>query len=286
MIIKYLDQTDKMKDIGKIDVPITYHEGMTLTKMMIKDSWKVFIKDILFLKEYAQKLGVDECYKQTMKFSMNITDTNLIFLDRKIDTSWDSYKKNRDYLGDVSITPAYIQRPRTAYLKLPQLYRDLKKDNRYFFPTFLKSVYRKNKNIKIEQIAGFGKVLINATYFPDIKMDFFLNTREKQIIQKGNKILNINTIDSFFGHLEKTSSEELSNKKFIVMFDNYSDINSDYYVANILEDTNDRNFYDELLEKEELWKYIYHKIVNFELNSFNDYKLLLDEIVLGSQEFL
>ena len=89
MIIKYLDQTNKMKDIGKIDVPITYHEGMSLTKMMIKDSWKVFIKDILFLKEYAQKLGVDECYKQTMKFSMNITDTNLIFLDRKIDTRWD-----------------------------------------------------------------------------------------------------------------------------------------------------------------------------------------------------
>ena len=286
MIIKYLDQTDKMKDIGKIDVPIIYHEGVNLTKMMIKDSWKVFIKDILFLKGYIQKLGVDKCYEQTMKFSMNLKDGNSIFPNRKIDTSWDSYKKNRDYLGDISIIPSYIQRPRTAYLKLPQLYRDLKEDNRYFFPTFLKSVYRKNKNIEIEQIAGFGKVLINATYFPDIKMDFFLNTREKQIIQKGNKILNINTIDLFFDHLEKNSSENFSNKKFIVMFDKYSDINSDYYVSNILDDTNNRNFYDEILEKEELWKYIYHKIVNFELNCFNDYKLLLDEIVLGGQKFL
>lgn len=286
MIIKYLDQTDKMKDIGKIDVPIMYYEGVNLSKMMIKDSWKLFIKDILFLKGYVQKLGVDKCYEETMKFSMNAKDTNLIFSNRKIDTSWDLYKKNRDYLGDISITPAYIQRPKTAYLKLPQLYRDLKKDNRYFFPTFLKSVYWKNKNIGIEQIAGFGKVLINATYFPDIKMDFFLNVRETEIVQKANQILNINTIDLFFDHLEKNSSEDFSNKKFIVMFDKYLDINSDYYVSNVLEDTNDRNFYDELLEKEELWKYIYHKIVNFELNCFDDYKNLLDAIVLGGQEFI
>lgn len=277
MIIKYLDQTDKMRDIGKIDIPMIYYESSNLTEMMIKNSWRVFIKDILFLKEYAQKLGVDECYEQTMKFSMNSTDR------RKIDTSWDLYKKNRDYLGNISITPAYIQRPRTTYLKLSQLYKDLKKNNRYLFPTFLKSVYKKNKNIEIEQIAGFGKVLINATYFPDIKMDFFLNTRENQIIPKENKSINTNTLDLFFNRLKKTSSENFSNKKFIVMFDKYSDINSDYYVSNILDDTNDRNFYDELLEKEELWKYVYHKIVNFELNCFNDYKLLLDEIVLGPQ---
>jgi hypothetical protein len=269
MKIKYVDQTDQMKDIGKIDVDIEFYEGVELNDKIIKNCWKIFIDDILKLRFYAYKHGIDEYYIDTMKFSM-ISDSK-----RKIDTSWDMYL-------DYKNVPSYVRHPRTCYLKLPYLYRDLEKKSKYIFPTFMKSVYTKSGDIKLEQVAGFGKVLINSVYFPHIKSDLFVNKRKNQKLKKSK----INTIELFLDTLMKNNNKDFSNTEFIVMLDKYSDINSEYYVYNIVKDNGNSNFYDDILEKEDVWKFMYYKIVNSELNCFQDYKSLLNEIVLKSQNII
>lgn len=267
MIITYLDQTDQMKDIGKIDIPIKYYEDLKLNKKIIKNSWKIFIEDINQLKIHAYKNGIEGYYKETMKYSMTSGNT------RKIDTAWDLYSEEGNTLS-------YVKYPRTCYLKLAYLYRDLKRDGKFTFPTFMRSVYTKSGDLKIEQVSAFGKTLIQSEYFPELGMDFFISKRKNQ------KTDDVNTIKNFFDTFVSKRNGNFSKTEFIVMLDKYSDINSDYYVYNIIEDTGDSNFYDDILEKEDVWKFIYHKIVNFKLNCFQDYKSLLDEIVLGSQEFL
>ncbi len=262
MIITYLDQTDQMKDIGKVDIPIRYYEDLKLNKKIIKNSWKIFIEDINQLKIHAYKNGIEGYYKETMKYSMMSGNT------RKIDTAWDLYSEEGKNLS-------YVQRPRTCYLKLAYLYRDLKRDRKFTFPTFMRSVYTKCGNLKIEQVSAFGKTLIQSEYFPELGMDFFISTRGSG-----------SGIENFFDRFIQKTNKDSSETKFIVMLDKYSDINTEYYVYNIIEDSGSYNFYDEILETEDLWKFMYRLIVDSELKCLDDYRKLLTELVLGSQEFL
>jgi hypothetical protein len=267
MIIKYVDQTDQMKELSDINIEVEYHEDLKLNKKLIRNSWRVFIEDINQLKLSVYKNGVDDYYRDTMKYSMMSGDK------RKLDTAWDLYSEESKNLS-------YVQYPRTCYLKLAYLYRDLKRDGKFIFPTFMKSIYTKRGDLKIEQVSAFGKTLIQSQYFQELGMDFFISKRKNQ------KTDDTNTIKNFFDTFVSKRNGNFSKTEFIVMLDKYSDINYEYYVYNIVEDNGNSNFYDDILEKENLWKFIYHKIVNFKLNCLQDYKSLLDEIVLGSQEFL
>lgn len=262
MIVKYLDQTDQMRDIGNIDIPIRYYEDLKLNKKIIKNSWRVFIEDINQLKIHAYKNGIGEYYKETMKYSMTSGET------RKIDTAWDLYSEEGNTLS-------YVQYPRTCYLKLAYLYRDLKRDGKFTFPTFMRSVYTKRGDLKIEQVSAFGKTLIQSEYFSDLGMDFFISTRGSG---RG--------IEKFFDKFIQKTNKDSSETEFIVMLDKYSDINTDYYVYNIVEDSGSYNFYDDILETEDLWRFMYGLIVDSKLKCFDDYRVLLNQLVLGSQEFL
>jgi hypothetical protein len=267
MIIKYVDQTDQMKELSDINIKVEYHQDLKLNKKLIRNSWRVFIEDINQLKLSVYKNGIDDYYRDTMKYSMISGDK------RKLDTAWDLYTEDGKNLS-------YIKYPRTCYLKLVYLYRDLKRDGKFIFPTFMKSIYTKRGDPKIEQVSAFGKTLIQSQYFPELGMDFFISKRKNQ------KTDDTNVIKKFLDDIVLKRNKNFSETEFIVMLDKYSDINSEYYVCNIIEDEDNSNFYDDILETEDLWKFIYHKIVNFKLNCLQDYKSLLDEIVLGSQEFL
>ena len=267
MILKYVDQTDQMKELSDINIEVEYHEDLKLNKKLIKNSWRVFIEDINQLKLSVYKNGIDDYYRDTMKYSMTSGET------RKIDTAWDLYSEEGNTLS-------YVQYPRTCYLKLAYLYRDLKRDGKFIFPTFMKSIYTKRGDLKIEQVSAFGKTLIQSQYFLELGMDFFISKRKNQ------KTDDTNTIRNFFDTFVSKRGGNSFKSEFIVMLDKYSDINSEYYVYNIVEDNGNSNFYDDILETEDLWKFIYHKIANSKLNCFNDYKLLLNEIVLGGQKFL
>jgi hypothetical protein len=267
MIIKYVDQTDQMKELTDIDIEVEYHEDLKLNKKLIKNSWRIFIQDINQLKLSAYKNGVDDYYKDTMKYSLMSNNT------RKIDPAWDLYSEEGKNLS-------YVKYPRTCYLKLAYLYRDLKKDGKFIFPTFMKSIYTKNGDIKIEQISAFGKILIQSQYFPKLRMDFFISKRNAQ------KTGNTDTIKNFFDIFVSKANRDCSKAEFIVTLDKYTDINSEYYVYNIFEDTNNYNFYDDILQTEDLWKFMYYEIINAKLNSLQDYRILLDKIVLEGQKFI
>lgn len=267
MIIKYLDQTDQMKELSDVNIEVEYHKNLGSNKKLIKNSWRVFVEDINQLKLSAYKNGVDNYYKDTMKYSMMSGDK------RKIDPAWDLYTEEGKNLS-------HIKYPRSCYLKLVYLYRDLKRDGKFMFPIFMRTIYTKSGDLKLEQVSAFGKTLIRSRYFSEFGMDFFISKRKNQ------KTTDTNTMKKFFDDFLSNKDRNFSETGFIVTLDKYSDINSEYYVYNITKDDGRSNFYDDVLEKEDLWKFMYYRIVNSKLNCFQDYKSLLDEIVLGSQEFL
>jgi hypothetical protein len=266
MIIKYLDQADQMKELSDINIKFEYHQDLKLNKKLIRNSWRVFIEDINQLKLGAYKNGIHDHYRDTMKYSMISGDK------RKVDTAWDLYSEEGKNLS-------YVQYPRTCYLKLPYLYRDLKRDGMFIFPTFMRTVYSKDGNFKVEQVSGFGKVLIQSEYFPELGMNFFISKRQNQKTKD-------NTIEKFFDKFISKKRKDFFDKEFIVMLDKNSDINSEYYVYNIIDDDGNSNFYDHVLKKQDLWKFMYYEIINAKLNSLQDYRILLDKIVLEGQKFI
>lgn len=276
MNIKYLDQIDRMKPLNLIDVniDIEFYEDVLLNNKMIKDSWRIFIEDIFRLRYYANKYGVDECYKEYMKFTM-VSDSNKT---KKISTSWGFHNSDLE-------SPTYIKHPRTVYLKLPYLYRDIKRDGNLQFPIFIKSVYNTKNKIKLVQVGSNGKIVTLSRYFPDKKVDLFISKRKNQKLISSK----INTMDLFFDRWGKKINPENDIELIVILgkyFNTDTDTDSDYFVYEMNIHKNEKNFYDKILENEEIWKYIYNTIINFELNNINDYKKLLDAIVLDTQSML
>lgn len=158
---------------------------------------------------------------------------------------------------------------RTFLTKLPYLYFDLEKNGKYMFPIFMKSIYDQNKKNRTVQVGGFGKILISSRYFSTKKIDIFISNRNNSI----------NEIENFCKTFNRDSNLQ-------VFLEKYEDDFNDYYVDCIETVGEETNFFDKTIECLDLWKYIFNIIIDSKLNSLNDYKNLLDAIVLGGQEFI
>ena len=239
MNISYYDKFNNC-EVSKYNVKVSYRylKDIKIPKKMIVDVWKVFILDVNKLKNNVQKIGRNEYFEQTIE------------VDR-INYILPSDTFNRTFLT-----------------KLPYLYGDLKKDGKYIFPIFMKSIYDKNGRVKIVRTGGNGKILILDRYFSNKKIDIFISNRNTDT----NEIENFCKIFNEDSHLQ-------------VFLEKYLD-NDEYYVECIEIVSQKNNFFDRTLESLELWKYIFNTIVDSKLNSLNDYKNLLDEIVLDGQKFL
>lgn len=240
MTVKYYDKINKC-EVLKDDVKFGYQyfTELNIPPKMALASWKLFISDINQIKINVKKTSKEQYFEETIE------------VDR-INSILPSDTFNRTFLT-----------------KLPYLYNDLKKEGKYRFPIFMKSVYAENNQIKVVQTAGNGKVLISFKYFPDKKIDIFISNRDLVL----NQIENF--CESFYG-----------DYTLQVFLAKYEDNLHDYYVDCMeIESTKD-NFFDKTLESLNLWRYIFDTIVDFKVTSVHDYKILLDRIVLGGQQFI
>lgn len=272
MNVKYYDQSNDMIEIYNPSVQFEYFDKFKLTEQLSKNAWDTFVKDICDLKSNAEKIGIDEYYQETLEYSMFYEGSQ-----RKIDTSSDLHVIKKDILK------------RTYYLKLPYLYRDFKKNKKYDFPIFMKSFLKKNStSLCAELFSGHGRVLIISNYFPNDEINIFISKKTDYHLIKST---NINGLDEFFNNLVQISDKDYSQTTFEVLLMQYDEseyyvTGMEYYVNNIIDGFDKKNFWDNIMQSQKLWEYIYYTIINFELNSLNDYKSLLDTIVLGGQELI
>jgi len=235
-----------------VNVKCTYFSNVNIPKKMCEDSWNLFIWDINQLKTISKKNGRREYFEESVKISM----INPESLEHKIIPE-DDFN-------------------RTMLTKLVYLYRDLQKDGKYIFPIFMKSLYTNEKNIKTKQTSGQGKVLISSRYFPNNNTDILISNRLSEN-KKGN--IDVENLQKFLKYFCNKSN---ITDNLQVILQKYSD-NDEYYVECVELQS---NFYDQTLESLELWEYIYNTVIDFEITSMKDYKILLDKIVLDGQKFL
>lgn len=255
MKIKYylrhdLNQISEVSE-DKIHLNVKYFSNISIPQKMYKNSWKMFISDIHELKKISNKMGRKKYFEESINFSM----INLKSSEHKIIPD-DNFNK-------------------TMLTKLPYLYRDLEKSGRYIFPIFMKSLYRKEKNI--EQTSGQGKTLISSRYFPKNNIDVLVSDRKNQDSSKTKKLQEF---------LEYFCSNSNINENIQVVLQKYLDDTDEYYVECMEIENPKSNFFDQTLESLELWEYIYNTVVDFEINKVTDYKILLDKIVLDGQKFI
>jgi hypothetical protein len=235
----------------QINLKVTYFSDAKISNKMILNSWKIFISDIHELKKISKKMGRKKYFEESINFSM----INLQSSEHKI-------------IPDNNFN-------KTMFTKLPYLYRDLEKSGRYIFPIFMKSLYRKEKDI--EQTSGLGKTLISSRYFPKNNIDVLVSDRKNQDSSKTKKLQEF---------LEYFCSKSNINENIQVVLQKYLDDTDEYYVECMEIENSKSNFFDQTLESLELWKYIYNTVVDFEINKVTDYKILLDKIVLDGQKFI
>lgn len=190
-----------------------------------------------------------------------------------------------------STSPLY---PFTHFTKLPYMYSELLNDGCYKFPVF----YRPTG----ESINGSSRMLILTQYFPQLTWDAvrykFNNQTSETLTPLVDSILlnkywtthtNDYTKVRALLEIERDSNSEIYYSLSDINFVNHPPFvfGKDWTVGTDYVESYDYTaMIDKLSRTQDLWNKIYKVIKEYPINSIEDYKKLLDIVVLDNLEFI
>lgn len=257
-----------------------YVPNKKLSDSLTKPSWDNFVSEVLNIKQNAIEFGKSEYFHRTVEsFSeMIVKNKGSIELGERI------AKFN---IKNGSIINSNI-------IKLPYLYRDRAREGRFILPIFMTHFYGNDTNTyshkerstptNIKQLSGSKEILINSIYFANAPMNivFSAKTADNKTYMGENK--KFKTIEEFCEFIFEDSILPFRYLITDVMLGKYlKSIEGEYYIESMAISRNKTNYYNDMLKLVNLWEKIYNDIVDFQ---GNDYRILLDKIVLDNQEMI
>jgi hypothetical protein len=268
---KLLGGDDAVYKLDAIALKSNCISNKVLSEDLINYCWRRFVIDVCSIKRNSNKLGREEYFEQTLnnyRLDSKVSEDNIIS-ERLSMFNYENSRFIKTYLVD-----------------LPEIYKNFQSDKK--MPVFLNTTFdAETGKYKIITKSSFGEVLINSKYFLNSPIDVIIGDTYLEHNSIGDK--NIPTIESICDFIIKKmdiSSDDCIIDIFLVRndADSWTDgitklKDKSYTISGVEISKKKDNYYEDAMNKLYIWKKIYDFIVDSELNSDEDFKLLFDKIV-------